>query len=242
MIYGLHPIAEALEAGRDFDKIFVRRAQTNAETKNIVSLAKERGIPVLFVPTEKLDRLTRKNHQGTVAFLSIVDYMPLEEVITTAFEEGRFPFIVLLDGLTDVRNFGAIARSAEAVGADAIVIPERGSVSVTSDAVKTSAGALSRITVCRVNNIPSAIRLMQQSGIHVVAASEKGELQYTEAKLTPPIGIVLGAEDVGPSTDTLRLVDEIAMIPLKGQIGSLNVSVAAGIFLYESIRQTDQLT
>ncbi|WP_282918273.1 23S rRNA (guanosine(2251)-2'-O)-methyltransferase RlmB [Porphyromonas macacae] len=237
LIYGIHPILEALDAGKEFDKIFMKRGLRTEETLQIISITKKRLIPVMFVPEEKLNRITMKNHQGVVAFLSDIEYANLEMLIPALFEEGKMPFIILLDGITDVRNFGAIARSAECAGADAIVIPERGSVSVTADAIKTSAGALSRIPVCRVSTIPAAISLLRNSGIKVIAASEKSSTMYTDECLLPPVGIVMGAEDVGPSEQTLRMADSIVAIPQKGSIGSLNVSVAAGIMLYEVLRQ-----
>ncbi len=237
LIYGIHPIIEALEAGKEFDKIFMKRALHSEEALRITAVAKERCIPVMMVPEEKLNRLTVKNHQGVVAFLTDIEYIHLEMLIPQLFESGKMPFIVLLDGITDVRNFGAIARTAECAGADAIVIPERGSVSVTPDAVKTSAGALSRIPVCRVGSIPTAIGLLRDSGIRVVAASEKAASIYTEENLTLPLALVMGAEDVGPGEQTLRMADSIVAIPQQGSIGSLNVSVAAGILLYEVVRQ-----
>ncbi len=237
LIYGIHPIMEALEAGKEFDKIFMKRALRTEESLRITAVAKERCIPVMMVPEEKLNRLTVKSHQGVVAFLTDIEYTHLEMLIPQLFEAGKMPFVVLLDGITDVRNFGAIARTAECAGADAIVIPERGSVSVTPDAVKTSAGALSRIPVCRVSSIPTAISLLRDSGIRVVAASEKAAALYTEENMTLPLALVMGAEDVGPGEQTLRMADSIVAIPQQGTIGSLNVSVAAGILLYEVVRQ-----
>jgi rRNA methylase, putative, group 3 len=190
-----------------------------------------------MVPEERLSRLTRGQHQGVIAFVSEIEYTSLEQLIPMIYEQGRSPFVVLLDGLTDVRNFGAIARTAECAGVDALIIPERGSVSVTADAIKTSAGALHRLPVCRVSSIASAVALLQQSGLQVVAASEKASDLYTETDLRLPLGLVLGAEDHGVSTDVLRMVDHIVRIPQVGAIGSLNVSVAAGILIYEVVRQ-----
>lgn len=237
MIFGIHPLIEALEAGREIDRILMKRALRTEESARILTLAKERSVPVQFVPEERLMRITRKQHQGVIAFISEIEYMPLEELVASIYEEGRAPFIVLLDGLTDVRNFGAIARTAECAGVDALVIPERGSVSVTADAVKTSAGALHRIPVCRVSSIAAAVGLLQTNGVRVVAASEKAEQLYTEAELQLPLGLVMGAEDHGVSNDVLRMADSITRIPQVGAIGSLNVSVAAGIMIYEVVRQ-----
>lgn len=237
MIFGIHPLLEALEAGREIDKIMMRRGLRTEESARILALARERSVPVQFVPEERLGRLTQRQHQGVIAFISEIEYTPLEELVARVYEEGRAPFIVLLDGLTDVRNFGAIARTAECAGVDALVIPERGSVSVTADAVKTSAGALHRIPVCRVSSIAAAVGLLQSSGVRVVAASEKAEERYTETLLQLPLGLVMGAEDHGVSTDVLRMADSITRIPQVGAIGSLNVSVAAGILIYEAVRQ-----
>ncbi len=238
LIYGLHSLLEALDAGREVDKIFIRRGLKTPETQRIMDIARERIIPVQSVPVEKLDRLTTRAHQGVVAFLAEIEYTQLEQLIPQIYDEGRAPFFVLLDGLTDVRNFGAIARTAECAGVDAIIIPERGSVSVTGDAIKTSAGALHRIPVCRVSSIAGTVRLLREYGIRVAVASERGSAEYTEKSLVPPVALVMGSEEVGPSDDTLRAADSIVRIPQVGEIGSLNVSVAAGILIYEVLRQT----
>lgn len=237
LIFGIHPLIEALEAGREIDKILLKRGLRSSEVSHIMDVAKERMIPVQIVPEERLTRLTRKQHQGVIAFISEIEYTQLDQLIPMLYEEGRSPFVVLLDGLTDVRNFGAIARTAECAGVDAIIIPERGSVSVTADAVKTSAGALHRIPVCRVSSIQAAVTLLQENGIQIVAASEKAADIYTESELSLPLGLVLGAEDHGVSQDVLRRTDKIVRIPQVGAIGSLNVSVAGGILIYEVVRQ-----
>lgn len=237
LIFGIHPLIEALEAGREIDKILLKRGLRSSEVSHIMDVAKERTIPVQIVPEERLTRLTRKQHQGVIAFISEIEYTQLDQLIPMLYEEGRSPFVVLLDGLTDVRNFGAIARTAECAGVDAIIIPERGSVSVTADAVKTSAGALHRIPVCRVSSIQAAVTLLQENGIQIVAASEKAADIYTESELSLPLGLVLGAEDYGVSQDVLRRADKIVRIPQVGAIGSLNVSVAGGILIYEVVRQ-----
>lgn len=237
LIFGIHPLIEALEAGREIDKILLKRGLRSSEVSHIMDVAKERTIPVQIVPEERLTRLTRKQHQGVIAFISEIEYTQLDQLIPMLYEEGRSPFVVLLDGLTDVRNFGAIARTAECAGVDAIIIPERGSVSVTADAVKTSAGALHRIPVCRVSSIQAAVTLLQENGIQIVAASEKAADIYTESELSLPLGLVLGAEDLGVSQDVLRRADKIVRIPQVGAIGSLNVSVAGGILIYEVVRQ-----
>lgn len=237
MIFGFHSILEALEAGKEIDKIFLRRGLKTEQSEQIVQIARDRLIPVLRVPIEKLDRLTTRNHQGIVAVLSQIEYTQLDQLLPLLYEEGKAPFLLLLDGLTDVRNFGAIARTAECAGVHAIIIPERGSVSVTGDAISTSAGALNRIPVCRVSSVADAVRSLQEYGVRVVAASEKANDVYTDIPMQLPLALVMGSEDRGPSADTLSLVDQMAAIPLMGSIGSLNVSVAAGIMIYEVIRQ-----
>ncbi|KGN88738.1 RNA methyltransferase [Porphyromonas crevioricanis] len=237
LVFGIHPVLEGLLAGNELDRIYIKRAMRNEEINRIKTLAHKRSIPVLSVPVEKLDRMTSKNHQGIVAILSTIEYMPLSEVISMKFEQGQLPLILVLDGITDVRNFGAIARTAECTGVDAIVIPARGSVSVSGDAIKASAGALHRITVCREPSISQALDLLQSSGIRIVTASEKATCSYTEEKLELPLAIVMGAEDVGPSEETIKRSDSMISIPQIGDIGSLNVSVAAGVILYEVLRQ-----
>lgn len=237
MIFGIHAIREALKAGDPIDFIYVKR-ETNSDTmKELLEAVGERSVPVRRVPVEKLDRLTNRNHQGIIAVKAAAHYFTLEEVIPTLFEAGRDPFIVVLDGITDVRNFGAIARTCECAGVDAIVIFEQNSVSVTSDAVKTSAGALSRIAVCRESSVDSVIDYLKESGIKVVGASEKAAGQMYDVQMNGALALVMGAEDTGLSEYSLGNCDELVRIPLFGEIGSLNVSVATGIILYEAVRQ-----
>jgi 23S rRNA (guanosine2251-2'-O)-methyltransferase len=237
MIFGLRAVIEAAEAGKDIDKVLVKRDLQGELFRELQDTLRHYNIPMQRVPVEKLESLTRKNHQGVVAYISAVTYYRLEEVIPALFEEGRNPFIVVLDGLTDVRNFGAIARTCEVAGVDAIVIPQRGSVSVNADAVKTSAGALLRIPVCRERNIREAIVFLKNSGIKVVAATEKAANLYTSVDYSVPTAIVMGSEDEGIAAENLRICDELVKIPQFGAIGSLNVSVAAGILIYEVVRQ-----
>lgn len=237
MIFGTRAIIEAIEANKEIDKLLLRKDLQGDLSKELIVLAKNRGITVQRVPSERLDRYTRKNHQGAIAFLSAISYEHIEDIVPFLYEEGKDPFILLLDGITDVRNFGAIARTCEVAGVDAIVIPAKGSVTVNADAVKTSAGALLKIPVCKEPNLTDVIKYLKNSGIKVVAASERSSQLYTATDYTGPIAIVMGAEDTGVSTENLRLVDEMVKIPQYGTIGSLNVSVAAGILIYEAIRQ-----
>ena len=237
MIFGVRAVIEAIEAGSSIDKIFIKHDTTGELTGELTRLASERHIPVQRVPLEKLNRLTRKNHQGVVAFVSPVVYYDIEEIITRLYEEGKTPAVMVLDGVTDTRNFGAVARTADCAGFDAIVIPDHGSASVTPEAIKTSAGALFHIPVCRCRNLTDAVRILKACGLSVFGASEKASHDYTDADFKGPSAIVMGAEDVGISPKVLRECDELISIPMLGNISSLNVSVAAGVIMYELVNQ-----
>lgn len=236
-IFGIRPVLEAIEATESIDKILVKRDLGGDLAKEVLAKAKEFDIPVQRVPNEKLNRITRKNHQGVIAIISPVRYYNLDNLIASLYEEGKTPLGVILDGVTDARNFGAIARSAECAGADFIIIPERGSASVTSDSVRSSAGALFHIPVCRVKDLVQAINRLHDNGYKVVGASEKGAENYTEIDYTSPVTIVMGAEDTGLTPEVLRKCDNLGAIPILGKVGSLNVSVACGVMLYEAVRQ-----
>lgn len=236
-IFGIRPVLEAIEATESIDKILVKRDLGGDLAKEVLAKAKEFDIPVQRVPNEKLNRITRKNHQGVIAIISPVRYYNLDNLIASLYEEGKTPLGVILDGVTDARNFGAIARSAECAGADFIIIPERGSASVTSDSVRSSAGALFHIPVCRVKDLVQAINRLHDNGYKVVGASEKGAENYTEIDYTSPVAIVMGAEDTGLTPEVLRKCDNLGAIPILGKVGSLNVSVACGVMLYEAVRQ-----
>ena len=237
LIFGIRSVMEALKAGKEIDKILIKKDLQGELAQELFAAVKGMNIFIQRVPIEKINRITRKNHQGVIAFISPVSYLRLENIVPTLYEEGKIPFIVLLDGLTDVRNFGAIARTCECAGVDAIVIPERGSVSVTPDAVKTSAGALLHLPVCRERSSPEALHYLQGCGVKIVAASEKASELYTAPDYTVPVAVVMGAEDVGLSPQTLRYCETRVALPQRGQIGSLNVSVAAGVMIYEVVRQ-----
>lgn len=240
-IFGIRAVIEAIESGKSIDKVLVRKDLSGELAHELLAKVKEYGVLMQRVPQERLNRITMKNHQGVIAMISPVTYHKLENLLPSLYEEGRTPFIVLLDGLTDTRNFGAIGRTCDCAVVDGIVIPERNSVSVTPDAVKTSAGGLFYVPVCRERDIISAVRFLKESGVKVVAASEKGAQDYTELDMTVPVAIVMGSEDVGISQEVLRLCDEIATIPMLGNIGSLNVSVAAGVLIYDVVRQRNHL-
>ena len=236
-IFGIRAVMEAIEAGKDIDKILIKKDLQGELVGELFDLIREYNIVTQRVPIERINKITRKNHQGVIAILSAVTYHSLENLVPQVYEEGVLPFVVVLDGITDVRNFGAISRTCECVGANAIVIPERGSVTVNADAVKTSAGALHYLPVCREKNVVSAIRFLKDNGYQIVAASEKAQITYTQADYTGPVAIVMGAEDTGISPEVLRLCDSMVSIPQFGNIGSLNVSVAAGVMMYEVVRQ-----
>lgn len=236
MLFGLRPILEALNAGRTLDKIFLLRGTKNSLTQDISNLAREANVPVSLVPLEKLESLTRKNHQGAVAFVSPIDFAPLDTLLAGLFEAGKVPFILLLDRVTDVRNFGAIARTAECMGVQALVVPAHGAAQINGDAVKTSAGALNILPVCREVDLRQTITFLKESGLMVIACTEKADadLGHTEpASLSGPIAVVMGSEEDGIAPELLRLCDQRLRIPMSGQIQSLNVGVAAGIMLFE---------
>lgn len=236
-IYGLRAIIEAIDAGKEVDKIFIKKDLSGELASELFDRVKQLRIPVQRVPVERLNRITRKNHQGAIAMLSAVTYHRLDHQVPQLYEEGLLPFIVVLDGITDVRNFGAIARTCECAGVDAIVIPEHGSVSVGGDAVKTSAGALHHLSVCRERSVRGAVKFLRENGYIVVAASEKADINYTQADYTGPVAIVMGAEDTGIDPEVIKQCDTFVSIPMFGKIGSLNVSVAAGVMMYEVVRQ-----
>lgn len=236
-IYGLRAIIEAVEAGKEIDKVFVKKDLQGELAGELFEKLRQGRVPVQRVPVERLNRITRKNHQGAVAMLSAVTYYRLDHLVPELYEEGLLPFIVVLDGITDVRNFGAIARTCECAGVDAVVIPQHGSVSVGGDAVKTSAGALHHLPVCRERSVKGAVSFLKENGYKIVAASEKSDINYTMADYTTPVAIVMGAEDEGIDPEVLKLCDTFVSIPMFGKIGSLNVSVAAGIMMYEVVRQ-----
>jgi len=237
MVYGLHPVMEALESNKEINKLMVQRGLRGEQSSALLDLAKSKEIAIQLVPLEKLNRLTRKNHQGVIAFTSPIVYHPLDELIQRVFEAGRNPLFVALDRVTDTRNLGAIARTAECAGVDGLILPEKNSALVTSDAIRTSTGALLRLPVCKVAGLSRSLSYLQQSGLQVVACTEKADQDMYVVPFDLPTVIVMGSEEDGISNDVMRMADHLAAIPLMGKIGSLNVSVAAGIVLYELGRQ-----
>ena len=237
VVFGIRAVIEAIESGKQVDKVLMKKDLGGELARELLSVTREYNVPVQRVPVERINKVTRKNHQGVIAFMAAVDYYHVDDIVPALYDEGINPLVVVLDGVTDVRNFGAIARTCECAGVNCIVIPERNSVSVNADAVKTSAGALNYLPVCRERNLVKAVQYLRDSGFKVVGASEKTDLNYTKADFTGPVAIVLGAEDTGISTDVLKLCDTLVAIPEFGQINSLNVSVAGGIMIYEVVRQ-----
>lgn len=237
MIYGIRAVIETIQSGKDLEKLFVQKGLKGDLMKELLTLAHHRKVPISSVPVEKINRFTRKNHQGAVAFVSPVQYHQIEHVLPTLFEDRKVPLILVLDRVTDVRNFGGIARTAECMGADAILIPTKGSAQINADAVKTSAGALNFIPVCREANFKEAIQFLKDSGLQIVAATEKAEYYFQDLDLMVPTAILMGSEDEGISPAYLALADKQAKIPLSGEIESLNVSAAAAMALYEVKRQ-----
>lgn len=237
MIFGVRAVIEAVQAGKEIDKILIKRDIQSDLSKELFAALKGTVIPVQRVPVERINRITRKTHQGVVAFISSITYQKIEDLVPYYFEQGKNPILIMLDGITDVRNFGAIARTCECAGVDAVIIPSKNSVSVNADAVKTSAGALHTLPVCREQNLLHTIKFLKESGFKIVAATEKGDYDYTKANYNDPVCIIMGAEDTGVPYEHLALCDEWIKIPMKGKIESLNVSVAAGILIYEAIRQ-----
>ena len=239
-IYGIHPVIEALKSGKEIEKIMIQTGLKGEGFQQLHSLIREMEIPVQFVPMEKLNRITRQNHQGVVAMISEITYQKIEAILPMVYEQGKTPLVVMLDHITDVRNLGAIARTAECSGVDAILIPEKGSAQVNQDAIKTSAGALYKVPVCRYNSSKEIITFLKSSGLKIVAATEEASSDYTEIEMTQPVALILGSEESGISAELLKISDELIRIPIFGDIQSLNVSVAAGVIIYEILRQRKQ--
>lgn len=238
IIYGIRPVIEAIEAGKQIDKIFLKKGSDAPLLRELKDVARQHKVQLQEVPVEKLNRLTRNaNHQGAVAQAAAVEYADIAEVVTAIEQKGENPLIVVFDGVTDIRNFGGIARSAECAGAHALVMPVKNSAPVNADAIKSSAGALNIIPVCRVGSIRNTLRYLQERGIQVVAASEKADKTLYQANLKKPTALVMGSEETGISKEVLKMCDTTLAIPLRGTIESLNVAAAAAVLLFEAVRQ-----
>lgn len=241
LIYGIRPVVEALRSGKEIEKIFLQSTLQGTLLQELKEEIAKRKTVVQYVPVEKLNRLTRNNHQGVVAVISLIEYYNFEEIVTQIIEKGKMPFLLMLDRVTDVRNLGAIARSAECAGVDAIIVPQYSSAQINEDAIKTSSGALLRLPICREVNLKTTINLAKEMGVNVYCATEKGGELYTQVPMKESLMIVMGSEDTGVSPEIIKLCDKKIKIPIKANIESLNVSVAAGILIYEVVRQRDLL-
>lgn len=236
-IFGMHPVMEAIEEGKTIDKVLIQRGLQGDLSKELWDLIKANNINYQIVPIQKLNRLTKRNHQGVFAYISPVDYENTADVLMRVFEDGETPLFMILDRITDVRNFGAIARTAECAGVHAIIIAEKGGARINADAIKTSTGALHRISICKEHNLKNLIHFLQNSGLQVVACSEKTDDLMYDVDMRIPTAIIMGSEEDGISQEYLKLADKKVKIPMLGKTESLNVSVAAGLIVYESVRQ-----
>ncbi|TWO31650.1 23S rRNA (guanosine(2251)-2'-O)-methyltransferase RlmB [Seonamhaeicola sediminis] len=236
-IFGIRAIIEAINADKSIDKVFLQKGLRGELFTELESLLRKQGINTSYVPVEKLNRLTKKNHQGAVAQISPITFYDIEHLVLNVIESGKTPLFLLLDQLSDVRNFGAIIRTAECTGVDGIIIQKKGGAPVNGDTIKTSAGAVYKMPICKVDHIKDAVFYMQASGIKVIAATEKTDNTLYDVSFKEPCAIIMGSEDRGINPSTLKIVDTKAKLPLLGDIQSLNVSVACGAFLYETVRQ-----
>ncbi len=236
-VFGIRAVIEAIESGKEIESLMIQKGISGDLFRELRKLIDQYDIKYQYVPIEKLNRICKGNHQGVFAFISPISFHKVEDLIPFIFENGETPLFLVLDRITDVRNFGAIARTAECAGVHGIVVPMRESAAIHSDSIKTSAGALFRIPVCRVSNLKKTIEYMQESGLQVVACTEKNDDSIYTTDFSTPTAIVMGSEEDGISNDILRIVDRYAKIPLLGEIESLNVSVATGVILYEAYRQ-----
>ena len=237
LIFGTRAVIEAVNAGKEIDKIIIQKGLSNQLYTELRKAIKDLDIPIQIVPPEKINRITTKNHQGVLAFIAQVTYYEAEDMLATVFEKGKVPLVLILDRVTDVRNFGAIARSADCAGVDFIIIPSRGAAQINADAVKTSAGALNRIPVCREENLKNTIDYLKESGLQIIACHEKTSSYHFNADLTKPTAIIMGSEENGISNEYIKRSDMQVKIPMVGNIASLNVSVATGIILFEAVKQ-----
>ena len=236
-IFGIRPIIEVIKSGKTIDKLFIQKGLHNESFAILWKLVRENRINYKHVPVEKMNRLTKKNHQGVFAFISPIDFYNIEDIIPNLYEEGKSPLILVLDRITDVRNFGAIARTAECSNVDCIIVPEQNSAAINSDAMKTSSGALNNIKICRTWNLEMTLQMIKDSGIQIVSCTEKTNNKIYNVNYQIPTAIILGSEENGISSKFLKLSDEKVKIPILGNIESLNVSVACGVILYEIVRQ-----
>jgi 23S rRNA (guanosine2251-2'-O)-methyltransferase len=236
-VFGIRAVIEAIRSGKDIEKVMIQKGLSGNLIKELHHEVRENNIPFQYIPIEKFKPWDSKNHQGVMAVLSEITYQDIEQILPVIYESGEDPFILIIDQVSDIRNFGAIARTAECAGVHAIIIPDKGNAAVNADAIKVSAGALLKIPVCRSKNLNQTIDLLKMNGLQIVAANEKSEIKYSTISYHKPTAIILGSEEKGISPHLLSISDHIVKIPIMGTIESLNVSVAAGIIIYEAIRQ-----
>jgi 23S rRNA (guanosine2251-2'-O)-methyltransferase len=239
MVYGIRPLMEALYSNKEVEKVFLQKGAGGKTFHELMPLLNEREIPYQIVPVEKLNRITRKNHQGVIAYISPVTFYNIEQLLPGIYEAGRSPFILILDKVTDVRNFGAILRTAESAGVDAVLIPSKGAAQLNSGTIKSSAGAIYKVPICREHNLKEAINFLKNSGLRIAAVTEKAGKVHFDEQLTGPLALVMGSEGEGISGEYLKLADVKVRIPMLGTIASLNVSVATAVLLYEVVRQRE---
>ncbi len=236
-VFGIRPIIEAIKAGKTIDKLFIQKGLHNDLFSELWKLVRLKRINYKHVPIEKINRLTRKNHQGVFAFISPIDFYKVEDIVPQIYEHGKNPLVLVLEGITDVRNFGAITRTAECAGVDTILITEQRAAAINADAIKTSAGALMKIPICRTWNLKLSIKFLKESGLQIVGCSEKANKDIYDINFHKPTAIIIGSEENGISDEYLKLCDHQNKIGTYGKVSSLNASVAAGIIIYEAIRQ-----
>ena len=237
IVFGTRPVLEAINSGKTLEKLFIQKNLKKEILEKIKSKLSNKKINISYVPKEKLNRITKKNHQGIICYISPISYQPIEEIIQRVFEKGKDPFVIILDRITDTRNFGAISRVADASGVDAIIIPEKESAIITSDSIKTSAGAINYIPICKVKSLRRTANFLKESGLKLVSCTEKGDTKFYDADLTSPCCIILGSEKDGISNSLMDISDERLNIPMKGNVESLNVSSSASVILFEVVRQ-----
>ncbi len=240
-LFGIHPILEAFAAGKELDKILIRKGLKGDYLPELMAMIRETGTPYQFVPVEKLNRITKKNHQGVIAFAALVSYSPIEEIVQRVFEAGKIPIVLAMDGITDVRNLGAMARSAEVAGVDALLIPDKGSAQINPEAMKSSAGALNVLPICRTSNLAHTLQELKSAGLKILGATERADQSLYDEDLRDPLVWVMGSEESGMSQNVKMVIDNQVKIPQQGKIASLNVSAATAVLLFETQRQRNRV-
>lgn len=237
LMFGVHPVLEALKSDQSIDKVLVLNTLKTPGVKEIIELVKEKGISLNRVPMDKLNRITRKNHQGIIAFSAPIKFHDIKKIVPEVIAKGKDPFILILDRVSDVRNFGALLRTAECAGVDAVIIPKKGAAQINAETTKTSAGAIFNVPICKVGGIETVLPYLIESKIRLIACTEKTTINYTDVDYKGGLGIILGSEESGIAESNIKKCEKAVKIPLLGKTESLNVSVAGGVILYEALRQ-----